>query len=187
MRSKATESDNNPRRRHALTTVRRADRCRMPARLNNLTEPRRLSPSRALLTVVLGVFGTPVAKSLSAREFQDPTSESARSTQILTDKFDRGRRAIADRGIDTPRRRQRPSSGGGQRHCRPASQFATHGAGDITVDRAAGRGRGSGQPRPHVRPDRGGHRRRREPAAEVRQGIVRPGGRRPRRGHRAVG
>ena len=43
-----------------------------------------------LLTVALGIFGVPVAKSLSASGFQDPTSESARATQLLTDKFHQG-------------------------------------------------------------------------------------------------
>ena len=43
-----------------------------------------------LLTVALGIFGVPVAKSLSASGFQDPTSESARATQFLTDKFHQG-------------------------------------------------------------------------------------------------
>ena len=43
-----------------------------------------------MLTVALGIFGVPVAKSLSPSGFQDPTSESARATQILTDKFHQG-------------------------------------------------------------------------------------------------
>ena len=43
-----------------------------------------------LLTVALGIFGVPVAKSLSASGFQDPTSESARATQVLTDEFHQG-------------------------------------------------------------------------------------------------
>jgi putative drug exporter of the RND superfamily len=43
-----------------------------------------------LLTLALGVFGVPVAKSLSASGFQDPTSESAQATQMLTDKFGQG-------------------------------------------------------------------------------------------------
>ena len=55
------------------------------------------------------------------------------------------------------------------------------------MDRAAACRSGSGQPRPHVGTHRGGHHRRREPAAEVRQGVVRPGGARPRRRHRPVG
>ena len=37
-----------------------------------------------------GIFGVPVAKSLSASGFQDPTSESARATKLLTDKFGQG-------------------------------------------------------------------------------------------------
>jgi putative drug exporter of the RND superfamily len=40
--------------------------------------------------VAAGIFGLPVAKSLSAGGFQDPTSESARATQQLTDKFRQG-------------------------------------------------------------------------------------------------
>ena len=43
-----------------------------------------------LLTVALGILGVPVAKSLSASGFQNPTSESARATKILTDKFHQG-------------------------------------------------------------------------------------------------
>ena len=40
--------------------------------------------------VAAAIFGIPVAKSLSAGGFQDPTSESARATQLLTDKFGQG-------------------------------------------------------------------------------------------------
>jgi RND superfamily putative drug exporter len=40
--------------------------------------------------VVAGIFGIPVAKNLSAGGFQDPTSESARATKLLTDKFGQG-------------------------------------------------------------------------------------------------
>src|ERR1700746_305750 len=40
--------------------------------------------------VAAGMFGIPVAKSLSAGGFQDPTSESARATQLLSDKFGQG-------------------------------------------------------------------------------------------------
>jgi uncharacterized membrane protein YdfJ with MMPL/SSD domain len=43
-----------------------------------IAAPRRVIAFAVLLTVVLGVFGIPVAKSLSASGFQDPTSESAR-------------------------------------------------------------------------------------------------------------
>ena len=40
--------------------------------------------------VAAAIFGIPVAKSLSAGGFQDPTSESAQATQLLTDKFHQG-------------------------------------------------------------------------------------------------
>ncbi|MCW2685544.1 MAG: hypothetical protein JWR37_434, partial [Mycobacterium sp.] len=44
----------------------------------------------ALVMVAAAIFGIPVAKSLSASGFQDPTSESAKATQLLTDKFGQG-------------------------------------------------------------------------------------------------
>ncbi|MBB2989767.1 RND superfamily putative drug exporter [Mycolicibacterium iranicum] len=43
-----------------------------------------------LLTVALGVFGVPVAKSLSPSGFSDPGSESAHAASLLTTKFDQG-------------------------------------------------------------------------------------------------
>ncbi len=55
-----------------------------------IAAPRRTIAVAALLMVALGVFGIPVAKSLSAGGFQDPTSESARAAQILIDKFGQG-------------------------------------------------------------------------------------------------
>ncbi|HEY6645730.1 MAG TPA: MMPL family transporter [Mycobacterium sp.] len=55
-----------------------------------IAAPRRVIASAVLLTVALGIFGIPVAKSLSASGFQDPTSESARATHVLTDKFHQG-------------------------------------------------------------------------------------------------
>jgi RND superfamily putative drug exporter len=55
-----------------------------------IAAPRRVITFAVLLTVALGIFGIPVAKSLSASGFQDPTSESAMATQLLTDKFHQG-------------------------------------------------------------------------------------------------
>jgi RND superfamily putative drug exporter len=55
-----------------------------------IAAPRRVIASAVLLTVALGIFGVPVAKSLSASGFGDPTSESARATHVLTDKFHQG-------------------------------------------------------------------------------------------------
>ncbi len=43
-----------------------------------------------LLTVTLGIFGIPVARSLSASGFGDPGSQSTRATRVLTDKFHQG-------------------------------------------------------------------------------------------------
>jgi putative drug exporter of the RND superfamily len=55
-----------------------------------IAAPRRVIAAAALVMVAAGIFGIPVAKSLSAGGFEDPTSESARATQLLTDKFGQG-------------------------------------------------------------------------------------------------
>jgi RND superfamily putative drug exporter len=55
-----------------------------------IAAPRRILVIAALVMVGAGIFGVPVAKNLSAGGFQDPTSESARATAVLVDKFDRG-------------------------------------------------------------------------------------------------
>ncbi|MDA2892009.1 MMPL family transporter [Mycolicibacterium sp. BiH015] len=55
-----------------------------------LAAPRRILVAAALLTVALGAFGVPVAKSLSPSGFSDPGSESAHAAALLTDKFDQG-------------------------------------------------------------------------------------------------
>jgi RND superfamily putative drug exporter len=63
-----------------------------------------------LLTLALAIFGVPVAKSLSASGFQDPTSESAKAAQLLTDKFGQGGVELlltvsAKAGFDSPQAR----------------------------------------------------------------------------------
>ena len=55
-----------------------------------IAAPRRIIAVAALLMVGAAVFGIPVAKSLSAGGFQDPTSDSARAAQLLTEKFHQG-------------------------------------------------------------------------------------------------
>jgi putative drug exporter of the RND superfamily len=55
-----------------------------------IAAPRRILAVAALIMVAAAVFGIPVAKSLSAGGFQDPTSESAKATALLTDKFHQG-------------------------------------------------------------------------------------------------
>jgi RND superfamily putative drug exporter len=52
-----------------------------------IAAPRRIIASAILLSVGATVFGIPVAKSLSAGGFQDPTSPSAHASQVLADKF----------------------------------------------------------------------------------------------------
>jgi RND superfamily putative drug exporter len=72
-----------------------------------ITSPRRVIVVAALLTLALAIFGVPVANSLSASGFQDPTSESARASQLLTDKFSRGDTQLlvtvsTPDGVDSP-------------------------------------------------------------------------------------
>jgi putative drug exporter of the RND superfamily len=55
-----------------------------------IAAPRRVIAVAALATVAAGVFGIPVANSLCACGFQDPTSESASATQLLSEKFGQG-------------------------------------------------------------------------------------------------
>jgi RND superfamily putative drug exporter len=55
-----------------------------------ISAPRRIIAAAVLVAVAAAIFGIPVAKSLSASGFQDPTSESSRATQLLTDKFGQG-------------------------------------------------------------------------------------------------
>ena len=52
--------------------------------------PRRVVVAAALLAILIGVFGIPVADKLSPSGFQDPTAESSRAAKILTEKFDQG-------------------------------------------------------------------------------------------------
>ena len=55
-----------------------------------IAAPRRILAIAVLVLVACGVFGIPVAQSLSAGGFKDPTSESAHATALLADKFDQG-------------------------------------------------------------------------------------------------
>ncbi|MDT5107064.1 MAG: putative drug exporter of the superfamily [Mycobacterium sp.] len=55
-----------------------------------IAAPRRVVAVALLVMLAAGIFGVPVAKSLSSSGFQDPTSESARATQLMADKFRQG-------------------------------------------------------------------------------------------------
>jgi putative drug exporter of the RND superfamily len=52
-----------------------------------IVAPRRIVAVAALGMVTAGIFGVPVAKSLSPSGFQDPNSESAKAAQVLSEKF----------------------------------------------------------------------------------------------------
>ena len=55
-----------------------------------IAAPRRVIAVAALATLAAGILGIPVAKSLCACGFGDPTSESAHASQLLTEKFGQG-------------------------------------------------------------------------------------------------
>ena len=55
-----------------------------------VSAPRRVLAVAALVAVAAGVFGVPVAKSLCACGFEDPSSESAKAKELLTDRFNVG-------------------------------------------------------------------------------------------------
>ncbi|MDG4666121.1 MMPL family transporter [Mycobacterium sp. 236(2023)] len=76
-----------------------------------LAAPRRVLAVALLIMVGCGIFGIPVATHLSAGGFQDPTSESARATALLVDKFDQGDMDLvisvtSDDGFDSPAARE---------------------------------------------------------------------------------
>jgi uncharacterized membrane protein YdfJ with MMPL/SSD domain len=55
-----------------------------------IAAPRWVIAVGVLVMLAAGIFGVPVAKSLSSSGFGDPTSESASAKQLLTDKFRQG-------------------------------------------------------------------------------------------------
>jgi RND superfamily putative drug exporter len=76
-----------------------------------IAAPRRVITVAALLTIALGILGVPVAKSLSPSGFQDPTAESSRASQLLTDKFHQGDVQMlivvsSPGGVDSPQVRE---------------------------------------------------------------------------------
>jgi uncharacterized membrane protein YdfJ with MMPL/SSD domain len=81
-----------PTRRTVVDEITRMYRSGLLHRIAELAiaAPTRTLAIAALVMVAAGIFGIPVAKSLSAGGFQDPTSESARATKVLTDKFGQG-------------------------------------------------------------------------------------------------
>ena len=55
-----------------------------------IAAPRRVVILAAVFAALIGAFGVPVADKLSPSGFQDPTAESSRAAQLLTDKFGQG-------------------------------------------------------------------------------------------------
>jgi RND superfamily putative drug exporter len=68
---------------HARTALQRIA-------LHAIASPRRFLVIATLVTIAAGLFGVPVAKTLCACGFEDPTSESATATKLMTDKFGQG-------------------------------------------------------------------------------------------------
>ena len=102
-----------------------------------IAAPRRIIAIAALVMVAAGIFGIPVAKSLSAGGFQDPTSESAQATKLLVDKFGQGDMDLVisvtsdagAQGADRP--------GGRHRYRCAAAGVAGGGRRDLGMDLAA--------------------------------------------------
>ncbi|QNJ95246.1 MMPL family transporter [Mycolicibacterium fluoranthenivorans] len=55
-----------------------------------IAAPKRVLLAVGLLTIIAGVCGATVTEHLGAAGFQDPSSESARGTKVLTQKFGQG-------------------------------------------------------------------------------------------------
>ena len=55
-----------------------------------IAAPRRVLAATTLIVIAAAVFGIPVANSLSAGGFQEPSAESSKAAQILADTFHRG-------------------------------------------------------------------------------------------------
>ncbi|WNG80767.1 MMPL family transporter [Mycobacterium sp. ITM-2016-00316] len=72
-----------------------------------MAAPRRVLAVTVLVMVAAAIFGIPVAKTLSAGGFQDPTSQSSQATALLTEKFDQGDMQLlitvtSAEGVDSP-------------------------------------------------------------------------------------
>ena len=73
-----------------------------------IAAPRRVLAVAALLMLMVGAFGVTVAERLSPSGLQDPTAESSRAAEDLTEKFGQGDVALlvvltSPEGFDSPR------------------------------------------------------------------------------------
>ena len=128
-----------------------------------------------------------MAKSLSASGFQDPTSESASATHLLTEKFQQGDVQLlivvsTPDGVDSAPARAVGNEIVDQLRSSPhvAQVTSPWTAPPPAAADLVSRNRTSALIVAGINGDE-------SRAAEVRQGVVRPGGARPRRRHRPVG
>ena len=126
-----------------------------------IAAPRRIIAAAVLVTLAAAIFGIPVAKSLSASGFQDPTSESSKATQLLTDKFGQGdvQMLITVTAPDSATSAAGPRGGSGHRRSAERSPHVADVTSAWTAPPAAAK---SGQQGRQVRTDRGRHHRRGE-------------------------
>ena len=117
---------------HARTALQRIA-------LHAIASPRRFLVIAALVTIAAGLFGVPVAKTLCACGFEDPTSESAIATKVMTDKFGQGDSQLLIVVTSPDGYQSGPGARRRHRHRRPAEALAARGGRDVGVDRAARR------------------------------------------------
>ena len=134
-----------------------------------IAAPRRIIAAAVLVMVAAGVFGIPVAKSLSAGGLQDPTSESDQATKLLVDKFGRGDMDLVISVTSDAGAQGDAARAVGTDIAAPTAGLTLCGAGDLGVDRAAVGRAGTDQQGRQDRADRRRHHRRRERRAEARQ------------------
>ena len=144
-----------------------------------IAAPRWVVAAAVLVTLAAGIFGVPVAKSLSSSGFQDPASESARATQLLTDKFHQGDLQMLIT-VTAPDSANSPAARAvGLSIVDQLRRVAERRRSEVGVDCAACRGERPCQQGRQDWTDRRGHQRRGERRAEHRPNAVRRGGARP--------
>ncbi len=122
--------------------------------------PRRIIAIALLVMVGTAVFGIPVANSLSAGGFQDPTADSAHAAQLLAGKFDQGDMQMLITVSSDDGAQSGAARAVGTDIVRQLHELALCGAGDFAMDRTAVGGEVAGQQGRQHRADRRGHHRR---------------------------
>ena len=106
-----------------------------------IAAPRRIIAVAVLVMLAAAIFGVPVAKSLSAGGFQDPTSESAQADPAADRQVPPGRHADGDHGHRSGRCQQCPAARAvGTDIVDAAEAIAERRQCDVGVDRTAGGG-----------------------------------------------